>query len=262
MGVKVEDFLAQVDTISAEMPHYEKGHSGFDGLCDCIGLIIGAIRRAGGTWKGTHGSNYSARNEMEYLRPIAGNADLQVGELVYKAHEPGDAGYDAETIERRYATSDDKRDYYHVGVVASVYPLRIRHMTTPLPKTDTSIGKWSWHGWLKKIDHKGEGKMQETVIIQGGNISKPIRMRQAASTGSPIIAEIPQGSQADLLEGGGAWNRVSWEGKTGYVKSEYVVTGGGDEGEDAQPGEMITISRAEIEAVRNLLDGWLRGTVG
>ena len=149
--ISKELFLAKVEEIAAESPSYRIGGTGADGTCDCIGLIVGAIRRAGGSWSGLKGTNYTARNELISLRPISGNADLTIGDVVFKAREPGEAGYDAKTIQGRYASSPDKRDYYHIGVVLSVYPLRIRHMTTPSVKLDTSLGKWRFHGWLKKI---------------------------------------------------------------------------------------------------------------
>ena len=58
-------FLRGVSAIQAEGPTYHAGGDGSDGTCDCIGLIIGAIRRAGGRWTGTHGSNYAARFAVE-----------------------------------------------------------------------------------------------------------------------------------------------------------------------------------------------------
>lgn len=51
--VTTESFLRGVDAIAGGKPTYRLGHDGSDGTCDCIGLIIGAIRRAGGTWDGT-----------------------------------------------------------------------------------------------------------------------------------------------------------------------------------------------------------------
>ena len=51
--VKLDAFLKNADQIAAESPSYKLGHDGSDGECDCIGLIIGAIRRSGGTWSGT-----------------------------------------------------------------------------------------------------------------------------------------------------------------------------------------------------------------
>lgn len=272
--IAVADFLSRVEEIAAEEPSYRHGGYGQDGTCDCIGIIIGAIRRCGGEWRGLHGSNYAARREIiGKLEPIRGSSDLSVGDVVFKARAPGVGGY---KLPDRYERggeyyNGDLLDYFHVGVVVSVYPVRIRHMTTPRPKMDTSIGKWGWHGRLKKIeygsgsgsesgsgsgsgggpdDHAGEGGQKlEKVSIGGGNMSRPINMRAAASSAAPIIAEIPQGSVAEIFEGGGMWARVLWDGKTGYVKTEFVSRG------DA--GELVTVSKAELEKIYDMVGNML-----
>ncbi len=250
--VSVNDFIAKVEEIAAEEPGYEFGHDGHDGLCDCIGLIIGAIRRAGGQWRGVHGSNYAARQETVRILPIAGTGDLIPGEVVFKAYEPGQGGYN---LPNRYERggeyyNGDMRDYYHVGIVESVYPLRIRHMTTPRVKMDTSIGKWGYHGKLIRIDYSGGGgKEVETVTISGGNIEKPVNMRKEASAKSAIIARIPQGSTADMIQDGGTYSKVRFENLTGYVMNDFIHKSGGGSGGGGDTGETITVNRAELEKV-------------
>ena len=63
--VHMEAWLNKVDEIAAEGPSYKLGHDGSDGTCDCIG----AIRRAGGKWTGTNGSNWAARNAIVSIGP-------------------------------------------------------------------------------------------------------------------------------------------------------------------------------------------------
>lgn len=77
--ISTEVFLAMCHAIQEDKPKYSKGHDGSDGLCDCIGLTIGAIWRAGGEWPGTYGSNYTARNEMRELVAISNASQLQQG---------------------------------------------------------------------------------------------------------------------------------------------------------------------------------------
>jgi hypothetical protein len=256
--VRVADFLTRIEQIAAEEPRYQHGHDGSDGYCDCIGLIIGAIRRAGGQWRGLHGSNYAARSEVVSLKKITASSALGVGDVVFKAYEPEQGGYN---LPSRYdpGGSDyngDIRDYYHVGVVVSTYPLRIRHMTSPRPKMDTSLGKWAYHGRLKKIDYSG-GHEMGTVTISGGNQDQPVRLRKAASTSSSILAEIPQGSTAELLDDGGTWCKVSWNGLTGYVMGVFVHNGAGPA---PDPGN-VSVNRAELEKVYDIIGDWrgLRG---
>ncbi len=164
--ISLNEFLAAVEEIAAENPSYRKGGSGFDGSCDCIGLIIGALQRCGGKWNGIHGSNWAARNATNGLKRIVSNADLEVGEIVFKAKAPGQSGYD---LPDRYKKDPDQNDYYHVGVVLSVYPLRIRHMTTPSAKVDTKIGAWSHHGWCSLVEKE---KWNEAGTEQGIDVDR------------------------------------------------------------------------------------------
>lgn len=90
----------------------------------------------------------------------------------------------------------------------------------------------------------------ETVIISGGNPDQPIRLRRAASTASSIMAEIPQGSEATLTEGGGTWNRIEWNGLAGYVMSVFVHKKGDDQ-------ETIIVNRAELERIYDTLGDML-----
>ena len=68
--IPLTTFLQCVRENAARVQAYEQGHDGSDGKCDCIGLIIGAVKLAGGSWPGTHGSNWAARNAMNTLNYI------------------------------------------------------------------------------------------------------------------------------------------------------------------------------------------------
>lgn len=109
--VAVDDFLRGVQEIKSEAPTYREGGDGSDGTCDCIGLVIGAIRRAGGGWTGTHGSNYAARFAVDGLFRQVDAADLEPGWLVFKALGPMDAGYDLpDQVPGRWSWIHRRRD--------------------------------------------------------------------------------------------------------------------------------------------------------
>ena len=146
--IPVPSFLDAAKEIAAEKPAYRKGGSGFDGTCDCIGLIIGAIRRCGGKWPGIHGSNWAARNAVTCLNRLVSARDLSPGDLVFKSRAPRESGY---SLPARYASGPDRNDYYHVGIVLSAAPLRILHMTTPTVQTVTKPGSWSHYGRCKLV---------------------------------------------------------------------------------------------------------------
>lgn len=239
--VSARVFLAKVEEIAAEEPGYQLGHSGSDHLCDCIGLIIGAIRRAGGQWHGTHGSNYAARYEVKELARIRRTADLTPGDLVFKAREPGEAGY---ALPDRY--KHDKRDYYHVGVVVSVRPLRIRHMTTPKPKMDTSLGKWAFYGWPRLVAREKEEEgipVGTEVNYQGVVIGDGmLNMRQAPNTKAARIMQLPVGTVVAVTQEDGDWLKVSYGGASGYVMAQYID-------KDTAVGKMISVDRTVLEAI-------------
>lgn len=49
--ISLKAFLDGIQAISDSRPTYREGQDGSRGECDCIGLIIGAIRRAGRSWR-------------------------------------------------------------------------------------------------------------------------------------------------------------------------------------------------------------------
>lgn len=152
MAVLFADFMECLFQNIDRTTQYVSGKDGTGGKCDCIGLIIGAIRLAGGSWTGTHGSNYAVRNEMRWMESIGSASDLAYGDIVYKAYAPGHSSWN---LPSSYKYSDDQNDYYHVGVVTQVNPLRITHCTTVAGgiKVDTSLGAWKYRGLLKKVDY-------------------------------------------------------------------------------------------------------------
>ena len=237
--IAMETFLSKVCEIEAEHPTYRSGGDGSDagsaggGTCDCIGLIIGAIRRAGGKWTGTHGSNYAARNEVRALRRVTGAGSLQVGDAVFKKHEPGESGW---ALPAAYKNHPDQRDYYHVGVVMSVKPLSIVHCTTPGVMRDSSLGKWAYAARLTKVDDgagdvlggagsgavKGEVNGMKTlyqaVVVTAND---PLNVRSAPGTSAAKLGSVPKGAIVDVLAEG-EWPKIRYNELVGYASGAYL----------------------------------------
>ncbi|MGN1020402.1 MAG: peptidoglycan-binding protein [Aristaeellaceae bacterium] len=167
----VSEFLAAIAEIERADPRYRLGGDGSRGTCDCIGLIIGACRRCGLRWPGIHGTNWTARNVTAGLSPIKGTGSLQVGDMVFKHRAPGQSRY---ALPARYASSPDRLDYYHVGVVRSVSPLRIVNCTTPGIRTDTALRNWTYHGRLTLIDDTPS----QPTLRRGDRNDSVLRMQQ------------------------------------------------------------------------------------
>lgn len=263
MGITRERFLEKVEEIAQSNPSYKEGRDGSDGTCDCIGLIIGAIRRAGGSWTGIHGSNYSARYEMRELLPVMYAGELNLGEVVYKARMPGQTGYD---LPERYGADPDNRDYYHIGVVTAVEPLEITHCTGPGIVRDTKLGKWTYRGRLKKVDYDGTEGMETmvqtaTVVADSGD---DVKMRSTPSQTDGLYWKVPVGDKVQVAYVEGEWAKVRHQGRTGYMMVEYLKmdaqepTASGSSSESTG-GELIIVQRAALQAVYDALGSILQG---
>lgn len=236
--VKLSDFLTQIRAIASERPAYRLGGDGSDGTCDCIGLIIGAIRRAGGKWKGTHGSNWSARNEMAALYRKVDADQLEEGWVVYKAKAPGEAGY---ALPDRYENDPDPLDYYHVGVVTGIEPLVITHCTSGNGvdgiTTDNRQGKWLYAGPLLGVDY-GEGAIQLEMAIVRASSGTSVNMRK--EPGGALVVRVPVNSTVNVLERGDDWCKIAWEGSTGYMQTRFL-----DFSEEGDDGKSYLVSIPE-----------------
>lgn len=238
MGIKVGAFLRRVEEIAAEEPSYRLGGYARDGTCDCIGLAIGAIRRAGGEWPGTHGSNYAARHEVQALRRLSAG-DILPGMLVLKAKEPGESGY---ALPSKYAGGGDLRDYYHAGVCVATSPLCIVHSTGTGKKSsivrDAKQGKWLWGGALKRVEYDADAGVAPSEEAAAAAVSAAatvwsqnggkVRIRDKPTKSCRLWWWVPYGAEVDVLEtdtGSPGWWKVRYGKRVGYIWQDYLAVG-------------------------------------
>lgn len=239
----VRQFLSGSEANMQRIREYRNGGDGSDGTCDCIGLVIGAVKLAGEKWNGNHGTNWTVRNKMKTFNKINGAASLKEGELVYKAREPGENGWN---LPEMYASHPDHRDYYHVGIVRCVQPLVIEHCTTVQGgiKNDNSIGQWKFHGELDIVDYgtadsgEEEKHMAKYIAQVTAKSGKTVNMRSAASKAAAVIAQVPVGDEVNLLEEtDSVWAKIEYNGKTGYMMREFLIPVGELDDGLYRPGE-------------------------
>ena len=256
----VKQFLDMVAKIKSLNPAYKQPGDGSDGTCDCIGLIIGALRRMGLKWTGIHGSNYAARYQTVDLKYISSEAELQLGDAVYKgvgSDGRGKRPCNAGTFTHKYDLPDrykhghsyfngDMNDYYHVGVVTGVNPLRITHMTSPRMKVDTSVNQnsnspWNYHGKIKPLvnavtegskpedterpvidppkDVASEGK---EAVVDSENLL-PVKARQYPSTTCRTWDALPVGTHVKVIEPGETWTKIDFGRRKGwYMMAKFL----------------------------------------
>ena len=257
----VQRFLEMVEKIKSLNPAYKQPGDGSDGVCDCIGLIIGALRRMGLKWTGIHGSNYAARYQTVGLLYINKESELELGDAVYKACDKDGIvkkACGAGTMKHAWALPDryyqghpyyngDMKDYYHVGVVTQVNPLRITHMTSPRMKVDTNLnGGWNYHGKVKPlVTAAAKGTVPEpeekpipapsvvpeaeckaiVVAANGGSV----KMREYPSTSCRTWVKLAVGTEVTIVEPGETWSKINGGKRKGwYMMSEFLdVVGDG-----------------------------------
>ena len=240
-------FLQGIRENVARVTHYSSGGDGTGGGCDCIGLIIGAVRLAGGSWTGTHGSNYAARFEMQDF----GAATYSLGEIVYKAKDPGADGYN---LPDRYKTSGDLRDYYHVGVVTSADPLVITHCTG-VPggiKEDNQPGAWKYGGRLKMVEYAPEEPIYFAIVTAVSG--RTVHLRAKPNTQSTILKSVPVGSNVEVFEEAGDWAKIRYLYYDGYMMRKFL--------EVREPSDLVTEIHEAIAALdkaKNILMGLIGG---
>lgn len=68
------------------------------------------------------------------------------------------------------------------------------------------------------------------------NNTSKVYMRDEASTTGKVISELPADAHGDVISTDGSWTKVTYNGETGYIFSEYIITG-------ASAEEMIKLSK-------------------
>lgn len=215
-------------------PYVSPGSDDKNGI-DCSGAFVRAYKAAGLSIY--HGSN---RIERVYCRDcfdLNGNQSrLEPGMAVFKYREPGEEYY---KLPDSYQPGGkhydgDLRDYYHIGLVESVNPLKIIHATTPNAKRDTSLGKWRRAGYLDAATNYGTQNNDTPSTNEGGSdmalydarvIGEGwLNLRSAPRKGGTDIGDIPSGSTVQVLEETNAeWAKVFYDGQSGYVVREYLM---------------------------------------
>lgn len=233
MTALLKKFLDKALQLFNLNPKRREPGDGSDGYCDCIGYLIGSLRRTGLKWTGIHGSNWAARKEAVNLHPVKSIADLEVGDMVLKGCNPGTSGY---ALPARYKKggqyyNGDLVDYYHAGLVYSLNPFQIRHMSSKMT-IDTKIGKWNYAAKLKPLVNAGAYKEETAptpeipssgtyakVVAQSGST---VNMRKTPSLRGALIMRIKLGQIVEIVEPGEEWCKIKYQKKTGYMMAKFL----------------------------------------
>lgn len=138
------------------------------------------------------------------------------------------------------------------------------HVCTTVFKDKTIRGSWNRIGLWNKLDYgpaitallgipmaEAPTDLNTTTVIGTGVVSaasgSTVKMRARPSTGCGTYWDVPIGSEIEILNSGD-WNRIRWNGRIGYMRSEFIKSG------DAVPTEQ---SKVEAETTPKLATVWV-----
>lgn len=231
--VTASDFVRKAEEIWSAHKGctYRNGSSGQkeNGVyyCDCRGYLLWTLRSLGIS-ASSPGTNWMVRNQMNTIKPFSNASELSVGMAVFKAREKGASGWDLPDKYKKngksYNAQYGETDFYHVGIVVSTSPLTIRNCTTGGIKTDTTLGKWNWAGWVQWVTENEETtpSLIGTVIADSG---KTVNLRKEMSTKSQLVERIPIGTNVTVISEQNGWKKVKYKHWSGYIMSCFVKMG-------------------------------------
>ena len=256
MATTVRKYISKCEEVVRAKPAYEKGKSNLT-ECDCIGMPKYSFRENNVPFS-TTGTNFSVRRQVDNLRKIKSSSDLCVGDVVFKAYEQGEAGWNLDRYPKYMPGGQyyngDLRDYYHIGTVRSTNPLEIIHMTSPTAKTDTRIGNWKFAAQWKKeyisdteedTDPDSAPSEPKQMFVYAEN-GKPVNMRVKPYLNAELVDRVPVGETVAWLKENGAWAYIRHGNKFGWMLDCYL-TQDPTAGNDVQPepdnpsGEELTV---------------------
>lgn len=206
-------------------PYESPGTNDKNGI-DCSGMFVKMYRDQGA--KIYHGSNTIFREYCSETGKITSAKDLQVGMAVFKCKP----WTDADKGNKWYGT--EPGNLSHIGFVTSVNPLEITHCTSPVAKTDSSIGKWAYWGKLKDVDYGGSPSPEPgpdpepTPVIKTMYVTTPdgksANIRRKASKQAALVERVPYGASVTWTKNNGkGWAYVKYHGFVGWMMEDFLT---------------------------------------
>lgn len=206
-------------------PYESPGTNDKNGI-DCSGMFVKMYRDQGA--KIYHGSNTIFREYCSETGKITSAKDLQVGMAVFKCKP----WTDADKGNKWYGT--EPGNLSHIGFVTSVNPLEITHCTSPVAKTDSTIGKWAYWGKLKNVDYGGSPSPEPgpdpepTPVTKTMYVTTPdgksANIRRKASKQAALVEHVPYGASVTWTKNNGkGWACVKYHGFVGWMMEDFLT---------------------------------------
>ena len=209
-------------------PYASPGTNGPAGI-DCSGAFVYAYKQFGE--RIYHGSNRIVRVYCHDVRRVTSASQLRVGMAIFKAREDTSHMKAEYKPGGRYYDPNLPFDYYHIGLVVSVRPLKIINATPPSVRIDTDLSRWYCAGELNAVDYAADEpptpapppdadpRLAEVWAERGSTVN----LRGRPSRDAVIRARVPIGEVVEVLEETNeAWWYILYLKTTGYMMREFL----------------------------------------
>lgn len=246
--VPVSDMIALFQTMYREHWPYVWGKAE-KGCVDCSGAFTYAFEQF--VIACPHGSNAMARSfTVGHMLPIS---EAKPGMAAFKVRVPGEKDYD---LKDKYKSGTDLNDYYHVGMVDEDprYVLNAKGKDYGFCRDKLSRENgWDCVAYLKHVDY-GEEKTdmgeKAVVVLASGSSGSTVNLREAPGKNHNIIVKVPVGAEVTVEEDRGAWCKVMYGDRTGWMMSNYLEYSG----QDGETDDITAEGRQQIEEALKMLD--------
>lgn len=246
--VSVENLISLFQTMYSEHWPYVWGKAE-KGCVDCSGAFTYAYEQFG--IQCPHGSNAIARNFT--VGPMLPISEAKPGMAAFKARVPGEKGYD---LPDKYKAGIDLNDYYHVGLVDEdpKYVLNAKGTNYGfcLDRLNRENG-WDCVAYLKYVDY-GEEKTdmgeKAVVVLASGSSGSTVNLREGPGKNYNVIIKVPVGSEVTVEEDRGAWCKVRYGDRTGWMMSNYLEY----PGQDGETDSITADGRDKIEEALKMIE--------
>ena len=240
-----KEIISDFQRMYREHWNYEWGHHE-TGCVDCSGAFVYSYNEHGEYIY--NGSNRIARVYVKEMIPIAeakAKGLIVPGVAAFKIYKPGSANYNLKSTYKpggKYYNGD-LNDYHHIGLVDEDinYVLNAQGSKTGFVRSKIKEN-WSHIAYLNAIIYEGVEPVAESKMVIA-NLSPgttTVNMRKEPSTGAGIVDKLKSGTVVTRTGEKGVWSKVSAQGKTGWIMSQYLAA------YTETPGSLTLEQRIEI----------------
>ena len=97
---------------------------------------------------------------------------------------------------------------------------------------------------------KGETDMEQAkVVLPSGASGSTVNMRKQPSKSAELREQVPVGSTVEVIEDQGQWCKVAYDGKRGWMMSNYLEYLNQDGQPDTDANGVVTLTAEEVMAI-------------